>query len=893
MNSDGPVAPATFLFTDIEGSTRLWELEPERMGPALAHHNAVARAAVKGNRGRVVKMTGDGIYAVFEDAVDALAATVQLQQGLVDSTATDGIELRVRCGLHSGIAIHSDGDYFGNVVNRAARIMSAAHGGQILLSQKVAAFVAERMPADVALRDLGSVRLRDLEGAEHLYQVVHTRLRQAFPPLRSLEATPNNLPQQATSFVGRNRELVELRALLANSKLVTLLGAGGLGKTRLSLQLAADLMDDFPDGVWFVELAPVSDSRLVAQAVASVLGVKEVAGQQTQEAILQYVTDRKLLLILDNCEHLLHTCAELATQLLKSGPQVKVVATSREHLRVSGETIFAVQPLALPSPRPNPTLATLSSYEAVRVFLDRASAARPTFALTYENASAVVEICRRLDGIPLALELAASRIRALSVETIAARLGDRFRLLTGGDRTALPRQQTLRASIDWSYDLLTQPERRLLHRLAIFAGGWTLEAAEEVGAFGGVDEAEVTDLLTHLVEKSLVFVDATGNRYRLLEVVRQYAQERLSESGEEAEARARHLAFYLALAEAAEPQLVGADQGTWEARLDIEQPNLLLAHASCEVPESGANAGLRFAFALRNYWIDRSTLGLGHRLTLDALARAGASDRDLARCRALAAASGLECFMGRYAQAEEHARESLAIAEEIGDRERVASALTLLGHIVYGKDRNLARTYYGSALELGRQLGDKRRLSNVLNALGLLCALDGDQDQAERYFEETLVIDRERGEPDAIALGLVNLAAVSIERGACDRASELLLEALEIAHKTGLQRTALLVLFHSIGVAVLLGDWNRAARYYGWTEAQREQSGLHREPTQDSFLTPRLARMRSALDAPAFQAAEAAGRALDSDDVVAEARAWLNGGMRQDLATPHDKPPPF
>ncbi|TMH66470.1 MAG: tetratricopeptide repeat protein, partial [Betaproteobacteria bacterium] len=487
----------------------------------------------------------------------------------------------------------------------------------------------------------------------------------------------------------------------------------------------------------------------------------------------------------------------------------------------------------------------------------------------------MAEICHRLDGIPLALELAAARVRALSVENIAVRLSNRFHLLTGGDRTALPRQQTLRASIDWSYDLLTTPERTLLRRFAIFSGGWTLEAAEAVAAFGDVDESDVLDLLTRLVEKSLVVLQSDGERYRLLESVKQYGQERLGESGEEDEARERHLAFYLALAEKAEPELLGAEAGASLARLDVEQPNLLSAHASCDRTESGATAGLRLVFALRNSWADRGLSGLGHRLTLEALARPGAGERGIARCRALAAAGMLEYFMGRYREAEEHMQESLAIAREIGDKERVGAALTLLGHVVLMQDPAAARDYYEEALALGRELGDKRRLANVLNGLAVLYQSQGDLDRAQALYEETLAIDRERREPEGLALDLVNIATVSIQRGSADRVPEMLLEALEIADKAGFKRSVLIVLFHSIALATLLGEWERAARLYGWTEAQREETGLHREPTDELLLAPSLAQMQEALGMPAFHAAEVAGRSLSYDEIMAEARKWL------------------
>ena len=885
MSPDLPAGAVTFLFTDIEGSTRLWENAPEQMRPALARHNELAHEAVESNGGRLVKMTGDGIYAVFEDALDALGATLQLQQALSDPTATSGIDLRVRCGLHAGIADRADDDFFGSVVNRAARIMNAAHGGQVLLSDAVASMVRERLPAGVGLHDLGSVRLRDLASPERIYQVMHPQLRQAFPALRSLEATPNNLPQQITSFIGRERELAETRRLLANARLLTLLGAGGLGKTRLSLQLAADVLDDFPDGVWFVELAPLADARLVPQAVASVLGVKERAGHQgVIDALVEHFKDRTLLLILDNCEHLTNACAELAKRLLQAGSGVKVVASSREHLHVSGETVYPLPALAVPDPQKKSPLVPLSQYEAVRVFMDRAMAARPAFKLTPENATAVAEICYRLDGIPLALELAASRVRALSVENIAARLSDRFHLLTGGDRTALPRQQTLRASIDWSYELLTEPERTLLRRLAMFSGGWTLEAAESVCAFGDLNESDVLDVLTHLVEKSLVVLQANGERYRLLESVKHYGEERLREAGEEVRVRDRHLAFYLALAEEAEPQLLGAEQGAWEVRLEIEQPNLLLAHTACEHTESGPTAGLRLAFALRNYWLDRGLLELGHRLTMDALTRTGAGERGIARCRAFAAAAMLEYFMGRYEAGEKHAGESLDIAQELGDKRMAAVAFTLLGHIAIGHDRDAAREYYEAALVLGRELGDKRRIANVVNGLAVLYSSEGDLDRAEALYEEVLALDRERGDPDGIALGFANLGVVSIQRGVVDRAAELLYEALAITDKAGLKRSGLMALFNSIGLAALRGEWERAVRFYGCTEAQRERTGLHREPSDDKFLMVWLERIRAALPAPVFQAAEAAGRALSYEQAAEDARGWLEG-LRGPTAT--------
>ena len=420
-----------------------------------------------------------------------------------------------------------------------------------------------------------------LQGAERVYQVVHPQLRADFPALRALQATPNNLPQQLTSFVGRKRELAEIAKSLANNRLLTLLGVGGIGKTRLSLQVAGEMLDTFPDGVWFVELAPLTDAQLVPQAVASALGVKEEAGRPVIEALENHVSDRQLLLILDNCEHLLEalrrSCeAVTAIRSAAEDPDIESrepACGGRDHLSGAGTR----RARSIRDDKPE----ALTQYESVRLLVDRAVAAQPTFHVTEQNASAITEICRRLDGIPLAIELAAARLRGLSVDNIAARLNDRFRLLTSGSRNAIPRQQTLRALIDWSYDLLSEKERILFRRLAVFAGGWTLEAAEGVATGGALDRTSVLDLLVDLVDKSLVMVEAEGARYRLLETVRQYAEERLRESGETKEVRERHLDFYVALAEKAGAGIIGPEQPGWLRQLDLDLENLLSAHAWC------------------------------------------------------------------------------------------------------------------------------------------------------------------------------------------------------------------------------------------------------------------------------------------------------------------------
>ena len=869
-------AVTTFLFSDIEGSTRLWEQDPERMSVALAGHDALVRAVVERNRGTVVKTTGDGMYAAFADPVDGLRAALELQQSIQDAAATGGIGLRLRCGLHAGVVEYRANDYYGRVVNRASRIMTAAHGGQVLVSETVATLAGERLPASVGLRDLGSVRLRDLASSEHLFQLIHPQLRTDFPVLRTLEATPNNLPQQITSFVGRERELAEARELLRKTRLLTLTGAGGLGKTRLSLQLAANAIDDYPDGVWFVELAPIADPARVAQALAEALGVKEDAGRPVIEAVVKHVRDLALLVILDNCEHLANACAEVAVHLLKAAPRVKVLASSREHLHVAGETIFQVPSLPVPAPDPRVAATALTQYEAVRLFVERAVAANPSFVVTEQNALAISEICRRLDGIPLALELAAARVRSLSAERIAERLGDRFRLLSAGERTALPRQQTLRASIDWSFDLLPEPERALLRRLAVFAGGWTLEAAEAVASGNGVEEAIVLDLLARLVEKSLVELDADSERYRLLETIREYALEKLAASDERSVARARHLEFYLALAAKARPELAGTAQGAWLARLDAERENLLSAHDWCDHADSGAELGLRLAYLIKPYWFIRGLLGLGYRVTIEALAREGAGVQSLARCRALSDAGQLCCWMGRYADALVHLEESLGIARELGDKPMIAAVLQPLGFAASGHgDSTAARAYLAEALALARELGDKRELLGALNAMGQLDRAEGKLDDAEPLYDGMLKLAQEMGDRESYAIGLLNLAMVSIGRGSPDRCGRMLVEVLDIAGEIGSKPVGQSALEVCAGLAALNGEPEHAARLYGAAEAHAEHTGLHRDPADEAFLAPLMARVRAVLPLTAYTSAETGGRALGYEKALSEARASL------------------
>jgi len=846
------------------------------MRVALIRHDRILREAVVGHHGVVVKTTGDGIHAAFQDPRDAVAASVEMQIALEDPASPDALPLRVRCGMHAGVIEVRDGDYFGTAVNRAARIMGAAHGGQVLISQAVADLIRNPPPDGVSLRDLGAVRLRDLSDAERVFQVEHAGLRSAFPALRSLEAVPNNLPQQVTTFIGREREQDEVKELLGKTRLLTLSGIGGMGKTRLSLQVAAAVLNDYPDGVWFVELASITDKRLVPQAVASVAGVKEGTGQSVILALIKHVRDRKLLLVLDNCEHLVPACAVLAKRLLQAGAGVKILASSREHFNIAGESVYSVPPLSVPKPDGGIRTETILQCEAAHLFIDRATAVQPAFRLTEQNAPAVVEICRRLDGIPLALELAAARVRSLSIELIAERVNDRFRLLTTGDRTALPRQQTLRALIDWSFDLLNGKERVLFRRLAVFAGGWTLQAAEAVGCGDEVDPSEVLDLLGDLVDKSLVTMEVAGGRYGLLETVRQYAQERLSLSGEGEGVRKRHLDFYLAFAEKAGAGLTGPDEPAFLKQLDLDRENVLAAHAFCIQTDGAAESGYRLVSAIKFYWFTRGLLNLGRRVTVEAVSTPAVPVASLGRCRALWVGGQICCAMGRYNEAIKYLQESLSIARALDDVRMVVSVLNVLGLAALGQgDRVVARLHGVEALALASKLDNKRQIAVASTALAQIHRLDGELDAAVPLYERTVALARELGDSEAAAVGLLNLAMVAIERGTAKPARSLLLEVLTITEQSGSKRAGQCAVDVCAGLAALNEDWEQAARFYGVAERQTADTGIRRDPADDAFLRPWMSNALDALGDPAFAASQASARALNYEQGIAEARAWL------------------
>lgn len=731
-----PVGTVTLLLADIESSSRLWETEPDAMTRAVASYDGLVDEVVGRHAGVRPEEQGEGdsFVAAFSRASDALAAAVDLQRALL---ADAELPFRVRMALHAGeVQLRDEGNYIGQVVNRAARLRELAWGGQIVVSEAVAQLVADARLADVALVDLGRHRLRDLARPEQVAQVVHPELPASFPPLRSLDVTPHNLPVQLTSFVGRERELDELGQLLADARLVTLVGAGGAGKTRLALHAAARASAVFLDGVFFVDLAPVIDRTLVASAIASALGVREVPGRPLLDTVLAHLAGSRTLLVLDNCEHVVEAAAELAHAVLTACPGVTVLATSRQPLDAEGEVAFRVPPLLLPPAADPQPLEALAAYDAVRLFVERARQARADFTVTNDTAPAVAAICRRLDGIPLAIELAAARVRLLSPDELLAGLDDRLRLLSGGARTRLPRQQTLRASIDWSHDLLDDHERAVFRRLAVFAGSFTLDAAERVAGAGSVPTSTVLDVLGRLVDRSLVQVDPgdRATRYRLLETVRQYALERLCEAGDDEEAFARHRDHYLMLVETLAGDLEGARHEAACELLDADRDNLRLAlRWSCD--RGDADHALRLVAPLVWYWFHGSQIAEGRSSCERALALPGGGDR--ARAWALWALAYV-AFMGDDPPGMiAAALEAVELFERCDDRRGLGRAMKILAFLQsWTAGVNAAREMWDRSISLARETDDELGLVDALGDLGGVVAVLGNAPEAAPLLTE-------------------------------------------------------------------------------------------------------------------------------------------------------------
>jgi predicted ATPase/class 3 adenylate cyclase/DNA-binding CsgD family transcriptional regulator len=696
-----PTGTVTLLLADVEGSTQLWETRPDEMTAAFARLDAARSDLIAAHGGMrpVEQGEGDSFVVAFARASDAVCCALELQRAPL-------APIRLRIGLHTGeVQLRDEGNYIGPTINRTARLRDLGHGGQILLSGTTDALVADMLPPDAWLTDLGTHELRGVPRPERVVQLCHPDLCNEFPPLRVSKAVASQrLPMALTSFVGREAELTQIHEILSGNRLVTLTGAGGAGKTRLAIQIAGQLSGEFGDGVWYVDLAPITNPELVPVTVARALGLPDQPGRSTIDTLTRFVADRQMLVVLDNCEHLLDASAALVNALLATAARLTLLTTSREPIGVAGEVSWRVPSLSLRT-------------EAIDLFIDRARHARPEFVVTDDNAAVVAEICARLDGLPLAIELAAARVRALSLAEILESLHDRFRLLTGGARTAVRRQQTLRASVDWSHALLTEPERVLFRGLAAFLGGFDFDAAQTVASGGEVERFQVLDLLTLLVDKSLVVADDTGGRtrYRLLETVRQYALEKLGESGEADAVRARHRDHYTAMAAVLDAP-AGSDHEQRLEQANIEIDNLRAAFAWSR-ENFAIELALTLASSLQPLWQARGRIREGRAWFDTALADLDAQHPEVAaavRARALGDKAVLDTWAGAAASTDQ-AEQALAIARDVDDPALLARTLTACGFIAgAGYNAEVARACFAEAIGLARAVDDRWRLSRIL-----------------------------------------------------------------------------------------------------------------------------------------------------------------------------------
>jgi predicted ATPase/class 3 adenylate cyclase len=913
LMSDLPTGTVTFLFTDIEGSTKLWEKSPRSMQIALTRHDALLWEAIEGHGGFVFKTVGDAFCAVFPTALGALKSALAAQRGLFSEAWGDEIgALRARMALHTGTTHERDGDYFGPPVNRVARLLSAGHGGQILLSSSTQELVRDHLPPETHLRDLGERRLKDLSRPERIFQLTAPDLPSEFPPLKTLETHTNNLPLQATPLIGREREVEAVCGLLRSpeTRLLTLLGTGGTGKTRVGLQVAAELVDDFEDGVFFVPIAAITDPTLVAPTIARALGLSEGGARPAEELLEGYLRDRRTLLLLDNLEQVLEA-APVVDRLLSTAAGLKILATSRTPLGLYGEYEFPIPPLSLPDPESLPPLENLTEYEAVRLFVERARAVRPDFSLAEDNAPAVVEICERLDGLPLAIELAAARIKLLTPQVLLDRLGNRLKILTGGARNLPERQRTLRNAIEWSYELLDEGEKMLFGRLGVFSSGATLEAMEAVCDTEGDLPTDVFEGASSLLDKSLLRQEegAGGEpRFVMLETIHEFANAKLEGSGEAEAVRRVHAEYFLALAEEAEPMLWGAEDAAWLERLEQEHDNMRAAlHWAIEHEEG--ELALRVGGALRWFWYMEGYYSEGRRWLEVALGKEGPASAE-ARIKALAGVGFLAVDQGDLDRAEaaadeglelstqagssslgtadfknilgelarlrgEHQRaarlvqDSLALHQEAGDKLGIAWSLGNLANVAGDRgDHERAKQLYEEGLALSRRLGSAELLGAYLISLGSESLLEGEPERAIALNEEAAELFRKRGRRGGLQHILDNLGRATLLRGDYERAETLHKESLRVSQDLGDKLIASDSLEGLACTAGAQGEAERSAILFGAAEGLREAEGYQQAPRDRSLREPYLAAAHAQIGEATWSAAWEKGRSMEFEDAV-------------------------
>jgi predicted ATPase/class 3 adenylate cyclase len=825
--TDLPSGTVTLLFTDIEGSTRLLQQLGDKFSTLIAEHDRLLREMWAMYHGSVIHTQGDSFFVVFSRAAEAVMASVQCQRLLAAHAWPEGVSVRVRMGMHTGEPQINGSNYVGIDIHRAARIAAAAHGGQVLLSQATCDLVENELPAGVSLRDMGYHRLKDLRQPKHLYQLVIAGLPSDFPPLKSRELTPHNLPVQLTSFIGRSREMDEVRGLLSAERLLTLTGAGGSGKTRLALQAAAGMIDHFLEGVFFVALAPVSDPGLVASTIAQSIGIHEAPGMSIVETLIDFLQGKSLLLILDNFEQVI-TAAPLVADLLASCSQLKFLITSREGLRISGEREYLVPPLELPDLAQISSLETLAQNPAIELFIQRAQEARPDFKITNDTAPAIAEICYRLDGLPLAIELAAARIRLMPPRAMLARLEHRLEFLTGGRRDLPLRQQTLRNAIAWSYDLLDANEQKLFRRMSVFVGSCSLEAIEAV-AEDDPESPSLLDQIGSLLEKSLLReVDGIDNepRFVMLEMLREFGLEQLEASGEQDSVRRHHATFFLELAEQAGASSMDAEQVQWMKFMEQDHDNLRLALEWSRTAEGAGEICVRLAGTLGTFWEARGYFSEGRERLSAVLLTDAAQGRTAARARLLARAAELAYRQSDYPATTSFAQESLDIYRAVGDRQGIASALIKLGNAAMEVgDSPAASVYLEEALAIWRELKDNHGIARALISLGWIALRSGEYQLADAKLDEALALSRELKDTRRIGFELSGLGEVALRQSDYSRATGLVEESLELRRQLG----------NKWGVGVSLGllgwiamrqeDWDGAVSRLGESLGVRREIG--------------------------------------------------------------------
>jgi len=898
----------TFLFTDIEGSTELLRhVGPDVYAQLLADHHGLIRAQLLAFGGQEVVTQGDSFFAVFRSSSACAAAVVEMQLALTRHEWPGHEQARVRMGVHSGEAEETATGLVGLDIHRAARLAAVGHGGQMLMSASAAALVRDSLPEGAALRDLGLHRLKDLGHSVQIYQLQAGELQSEFPPLRSLDnpALPNNLPAQSASFVGRDQEVSEVKGLVQSSRLVTLTGAGGSGKTRLALQVAAELLDGSGDGVWLVELAAVTDEEAVVSTMAQTLGIRAQAGRPALDTLVDAVSPQQLLIVLDNCEHLIGACAKLTDAILRRCPKAHVMATSREPLGIGGEAVYRVPSLSLPPA--NCDLAAAASSDAIILFLDRSNAQGINLSLTEDTGPLLVSICRRLDGMPLAIELAAARLRLLSLRDLSERLDQRFRLLTGGSRSVLPRQQTLRATVDWSYSLLSDPEQHLLARLSVFREGFDLNAAEAVCGFDDIELFDVTDLLGSLVDKSLVVAEQDDGtvRYRLLETIREFAAGRLVESGDEAvKVAGAHRRHFLGLAERGAPHLTGPHQGEWFSRFDADRANLRRAMEHAAASTDGVEDVLRFAVALRRYWWVRHSYAEVTEILMPVLETQAPAGQSVLLGRSLVTAAIVNrTFDLRIAM--RLADWALNMAQELGDDRlfiEAAGVCCAVSYFTGDVARGLALGE--AAVERARQAGDDVALCESL-ALLLVCRQHGDPVLSAALFSEATTYAQRMGDHTLTHMLENNAAVFELEKGDIASAREHLERATkagavirlldesvitnfawvlraqgdedgarskfhEIMQTCRRNGNRIAVAYSVLGLACLAvdnRDWLRAAALFGAADESFERNGQTCEELEARYRRAGIEKLQKRVGEESFDRAYTDGRAIGFDEM--------------------------